>query len=86
MFSCYRTYVHALPEGAARLTARSSTTPLVRGRAEKEKKTGGPQRRRNFSIRFPSGALINCGQLLKRRNEGTAAAAAAAAHRRVALS
>lgn len=29
-------------------------------------------RRRNFSIRFPSGALINCGQLLKRRNEGTA--------------
>jgi len=29
-------------------------------------------RRRNFSIRFPSRTLINCGQLLKRQNEGTA--------------
>lgn len=64
MFSCYRTYVRTL--------RRSNPRPDALRPPFCAKKAQGA-RRRNFSIRFPSGALINCGQFLKRRNEGTAA-------------
>lgn len=73
MFSCYRIYVRAILSrsnlGPGLPQSLLSLLPLLPPR---DRKTQGT-RRRNFSIRFPSGALINCGQFLKRRNEGTAA-------------
>lgn len=61
-------YVHMY----LRTLRRFNLGPGALGPPSCSKKAQGA-RRRNFSIRFPSEALINCGQFLKRRNEGTAA-------------
>lgn len=68
-YVCYgrspRTGSRSGPAGVPLSASPAPSTPRRKGSAA---------RRRNFSIRFPSGALINCDQLLKRRNESAAAA------------
>jgi len=70
---CFRAtvYMHALLSVGSIWGRVPSATPSPLP-PPRDRKTQGT-RRRNFSIRFPSAALINCGQFLKRRNEGTAA-------------